>query len=80
MKQNTIIAEILLEALLRKIHCYKQYYHYKKSRIKVLNVSMRIKFLEKCIKSDIIPRFLRFNIPNNGCFQQKEVHNFQKKL
>ena len=31
-------------------------------------------------QADLIPRFLKFRIPNNGCFDEKTVHNFQKQL
>ena len=40
----------------------------------------RIKFITKCRTADIIPRFLRFRIPENGCFEPTMVHNFQRKL
>ena len=29
---------------------------------------------------DIIPRFLRFRVPENSCFETTVVHNFQEKL
>ena len=35
---------------------------------------------EECCKAEIIPRFLKFRIPNNGCFDDKSVHDFQKRL
>ena len=30
--------------------------------------------------TDIIPRFLKFRIPENGCFEPTVVHNFQRNL
>ena len=32
------------------------------------------------MKADIIPRFLKFRIPNNGAFDPKSVFEFQKNL
>ena len=40
----------------------------------------RIDFLEKCWQADIIPKFLKFRVPNNGCFEPTTVHNFQRRL
>ena len=34
----------------------------------------------KLCKIDIIPRFLKFRIPNNGCFDDQSVHDFQRRL
>ena len=33
--------------------------------------------MENCRRADVIPRFLRFQDPNNGCFDEKSVHEFQ---
>ena len=41
---------------------------------------LRVKFLENCLKSDIIPKFLKFRVPNNGCFDDESVHDFQRRL
>ena len=32
------------------------------------------------VTSDVIPRFLRFRIPTNGCFDNESVRSFQRKL
>lgn len=32
------------------------------------------------MKANIVPRFLRFRVPNNGCFDDREVHEFQLRL
>ena len=32
------------------------------------------------MKSDIIPKFLKFRIPNNGCFDDRSVNDFQRRL
>ena len=42
--------------------------------------TLRVKFLETCLKSDIIPKFLKFRIPNNGCFDDRSVTDFQRRL
>ena len=70
----------LLALELERSSCWKQYLHYQKTLIKVENNSLQIKFLENCKRADLIPRFLKFRIPNNGCFDEKTVHNFQKQL
>ena len=35
---------------------------------------------ENCKKAELIPKFLKFRIPNNGCFDDKAIHEFQKNL
>ena len=42
--------------------------------------TLRIHFIESCVKADIIPRFLKFRVPNNGVFNDKAVFEFQKRL
>ena len=42
--------------------------------------SLQVKFLENCKRADLIPKFLKFRIPNNGCFDDKNVHEFQRHL
>ena len=39
-----------------------------------------IEFIKQCRQADIIPRFLKFRIPHNGCFDPMTVHNFQRNL
>ena len=48
--------------------------------IKIEKNSIRVKFLSSCYKADIIPRFLRFRVPNNGMLDRKSVFEFQKGL
>ena len=36
--------------------------------------------MKNCKASDIIPKFLNFRIPQNGCFDNSTVHTFQKSL
>ena len=70
----------LLAKELKNHNCWQHFIHYQRIREKVLNNFYRIRFLKQCLANDIIPRFLRFRIPNNGCFEQNTVHNFQRKL
>ena len=60
--------------------CWKDFLQYRKALRKAESHSLRINFLENCLKADIIPRFLTFRIPNNGCFNDKAVHEFQVRL
>jgi len=65
---------------LKRHGCWKEYLHYRSISRKVANNSLRIIFLESCLKSLIIPKFLKFRIPNNGCFDDRSVHEFQLRL
>ena len=56
------------------------YLHYQKALCKLENNSLRVRFLENCKRADIIPKFLKFRIPNNGCFDEKSIHDFQIQL
>ena len=70
----------LLAKELQRSCCWKQYLQYQKALCKVECNSLRIKFLENCKRADVIPKFLKFRIPNNGCFDDNSIHNFQKQL
>ena len=70
----------LLAICLLKTCCMKPYLNYQRSRIKKVNNLRCIEFIENCRQADIIPRFLRFRIPNNGCFEPSVVLNFQRRL
>ena len=59
---------------------WKAFQRYRKSLEKHQKNILRINFLEKCKQSDLIPRFLKFRIPTNGCFDDKAVREFQHKL
>ena len=59
---------------------WKYFLNYKKLIEKTVNCDQRIIFLQNCKKADIIPKFLKFRIPNNGCFDDNAVHTFQKSL
>ena len=81
----TIATMILPYRLFRKeiqrhSNCFKDYLNYLKAIDKYDKCVLRISFLEKCRDSDIIPNFLNFRIPNNGCFEEQSVHNFQRGL
>ena len=70
----------LLKKELQRNQCFKTYLQYQKSLNKLDNCLLRISFLEKCRDADIIPKFLNFRIPTNGCFEDTAVHNFQRGL
>ena len=58
----------------------KWFYKYRKTYSQMETTRERIDFLEDCRKADIIPNFLRFRLPKNGCFDQKITHNYQMNL
>ena len=59
---------------------WKYFLNYERLTEKIVKCEQRICFLQNCKKADIIPKFLKFRIPNNGCFENDSVHKFQKKL
>ena len=65
---------------LRRNGCWKTYLQYLKALGKRSKNRHRLQFLDECKKSNIIPNFLKFRIPSNGCFDDKTVHEFQLKL
>ena len=56
------------------------YRKYLKALEKQANCQQRISFLTSCLKNDLIPKFLNFRVPSNGCFEPTTVHNFQRRL
>ena len=58
----------------------RDYRRYLNHLTKQLNCRQRIRFLTSCLKNDLIPKFLNFRVPNNGCFEATTVHNFQRRL
>ena len=70
----------LLANSLRSVDSWKNFLDYQKALIKQENNFRRISFIEECRKAGIIPRFLKFRVPNNGCFEPTVVHNFQLRL
>ena len=74
------LAYKLLTIELKRNGWWKDFLHYRKSLQKRENHSLRIRFLEDCLKSNIVPKFLKFRIPENGCFDNKAVMEFQLRL
>ena len=70
----------LLILELKKSNSLIKYLQYEKALCKVVNNKARIQFLDDCRRSNIIPKFLNFRIPNNDCFDNESVYSFQKKL
>ena len=52
----------------------------RRKRLESENNKLRLRFLRNCQMSDIIPRFLKFRVPLNGCFEERNVQKFQRKL
>ena len=77
---TTILIVTILRLELQRHGYWKDFLDYRTCIQKVVKHSLRITFLEECCKAEIIPRFLKFRIPNNGCFDDKSVHDFQKWL
>ncbi len=70
----------LLAKSLKTLDGWKRFLDYRKALINQEKNLRRISFLQQCCDADIIPRFLTFRIPENGCFEATVVHNFQVKL
>ena len=70
----------LLAIELKRNGCWKEFLQYQSLLEKYENNYLRIIFLKNCKTSDIIPKFLNFRIPQNGCFDNSTVHTFQKSL
>ena len=75
-----LLPQRLLKYELRRQSCLKEYYDYTKAMEKLDNCTLRISFFEKCRDSVIIPKFLKFRVPNNGCFNDSSVKDFQRRL
>lgn len=65
---------------LRRNGCWKIYLRYCTSLHKLETNNLRLKFLENCSKADIIPMFFKFRVPKNGCFDDRNIMEFQKNL
>ena len=76
----TILPYNWFKLVLTRHDCYRDYLQYTKFLNKCDKCECRLNFLEKCRNSDIIPNFLKFRIPNNGCFEDQSVHDFQRRL
>ena len=75
-----ILPYCIFEKLIRTKQKWHLFSRYKSAVAKYSNNVARINFLSECLKNDIIPKFLKFRVPENGCFEPTIVHNFQKKL
>ena len=58
----------------------KNWYSYLKLKLKLLKTFMRIGFLKTCQENKVVPRFLKFRVPNTGCFNKNAVERFQTSL
>ena len=70
----------LMAKALKRSDSWKQFLQYQTALERFHKNNLRIGFLESCKCSDLIPKFLELRIPNNGCFEQKTIREFQHKL
>ena len=70
----------LLKKTLGSIECLSVFNQYCRKRRKLISAQLRGIFLQRCLNNQLIPRFLNFGIPENGCFEETIVRNFQRKL
>ena len=70
----------LLIGILKRIDCYEIFHSYRKTRMMILRMTKRAKFLINCMQYSLIPNFLRFKIPDNGVFKDEAVTLFQRRL
>ena len=70
----------LLANILKRKNVWKCFLNYENLIQKIVKCDLRTQYLQNCKKADIIPKFLKFRIPNNGCFDDDAVHKFQKNL
>ena len=66
----------LLAIELQRSSCVKQYNNYLRAINKLQVNSLRIKFLENCKQANIIPHFLKFRVPTNGCLMTTQSNYF----
>ena len=72
-----------LRLLLWKLHRHghKNLFHdYYRRYIQLHMNIQRRRFLAESIALKVIPKFLKFRVPNNGCFKVEAVRSFQKRL
>ena len=58
----------------------KSFRKYQRSYHKLMSSIARCQFLKQCLDNRLIPKFLRFKVPNNGVFNDAAVDSFQLKL
>ena len=77
---NMFLPYRLLAQEFKRNGCWTAFVQYQRTSCKYEVCNQRIDFLTKCKQSEIIPKFLKFRIPNNGCFDEKSIQEFQRKL
>ena len=77
---NMLLPYRLLTCELARNDCTNIVMQYRKALEKQEKNCLRVKFLSSCLKADVVPRFLKFRIPNNGTFDNKSVLEFQLNL
>ena len=69
-----------LARIWKKNDTLRYFVRYQRSLRKHIHNKYRVDFLHSCLRNDLTPRFLKFRIPSNGCFEPTIVHNFHSKL
>ena len=70
----------LLKIELNRQGILTNWYSYLNLKSKLLKIFKRIEFLQMCEDNKLTPKFLKFRIPKNGCFNADEVERFRTKL
>ena len=80
---NAVISVYTLEAFEKSYQnagCGGTFLAYRRKRSEIKINKRGPIFLRNCQMNYIIPRFLKFRVPENGYFEERNVHNFQKTL
>ena len=69
----------LLKKTLERTGNWKSFLEYVRARKKMINGIQRTDFLKTCLDNDLIPRFLAFRVPSNGCFDDATTHTTREE-
>ena len=69
----------LLKKTLERTGNWKSFLEYVRARKKMINGIQRTDFLKTCLDNDLIPRFLAFHVPSNGCFDDARTHTTREE-
>ena len=69
----------LLKKTLERTGNWKSFLEYVRARKKMINGIQRTDFLKTCLDNDLIPRFLAFHVPSNGCFDDATTHTTREE-
>ena len=69
----------LLKTVAVKRDIWKAHNTIKSAWLKHVRIRNQIKFLETCLKQELMPRFLSFRIPRNNKYEVNEIMKMQKQ-